>query len=257
MTIKVKTSGPSAFRLTSGLALVILASLLGGTSAQASEVDPASPKAQAQLDHESQLDHFLQVNPEPAPIDETASIDEQNDYAEALAAWWETVPWDAVAGQWGCESVIEEVVLNPVNADGVATASHGGMMQCEEKFSTEELAVISLPQPRGETENRRAANARYCDFPGGDDYCLARNGTTLTASFQHQSAGNKTGKARAGRPGIGQSCGLGTQIAIGPLGTGSQGAVWYASGTINQNSYYSSSFLVGSNSVFGSWCTLL
>jgi len=228
------------------------AATVSGAPIQEAGAGPASLKPQEQQNYESELSEFLDSSPEPTPLANNASVDEQNKYEETLAAWWETVPWDAVAGQWGCDSVVEEITFNPVNADGVTTASHGGMMQCDEIFSPSELAVVSLPELRSESDF--SVLATRCNPPGGDSWCLSTSGTTLTASFQYQGAGNVTGKARAGQPGVGSSCGLGILIATGPVGIGNQGAVWYASGTINQNSYYSSSFIIGSSSIYGTWC---
>jgi len=241
-----------ALALAGGMA-VALTSLLGATSAHAEESSGSAISAEEKLSHESHLSDFLRISPEPAPLAEGATADQQNAYAQELAAWWEAVPWDAVAGQWGCESTVQAVSFNPANAEGVTTASHGGVMDCAADFSEAQLAVVAIPQVRSVTESR-AALARYCDFTGGDDFCLEVSGSTLTASFQYQQSGVITGQARAGQPGLGQPCGLGTQIAIGPLGMGQLGSVWYASGTVNQNSYWSSSFLLGGGAVYGTWC---
>lgn len=189
-------------------------------------------------------------------MDADASVSVQNAYQEAMDEWWKEVPWDAVAGQWGCALISHDVVVSEAGADGSVSAGHGGMMQCGD-LTEAELSAVSQPVSRSTTEASRGVLATYCDFPGGtEDYCLSKSGSTMTASFQWQGAGNKTGQARLGNVGLSGSCGLGSQVALGAVGIGRQGAVWYASGTVNQNSKWSSSFLI-SGANYGSWCATI
>jgi len=140
-------------------------------------------------------------------------------------------------------------------------------MNCGRAFSSEELALVAEPKARGELEAdataargaQATAAVTTCDFPGGiADYCLSRNGNTMTASFQNQQSGTMTGRARLGLVGLGTSgCTQGTQYAISPLGQGGWGATWYASTTVQVNSKWSSSFLYTSGGVFGRFCATI
>lgn len=252
-----RTSRRRALGASATAILIVLTSLMGSTAAHADDSAAAPISPAEQRGFEAELNDFLAAQPEPAAPKSGASVAEKNAYATELAAWWTDVPWDAVAGQWGCAAGIDEVNFNPADEDGVVTASHGGIMHCAVTLSDAELTKVAVPQTRSVSESEFSILARFCDFPGGDDYCLDLTGTTLTASFQYQQAGNITGRARAGQPGFGASCGLGTQIALGPLGIGNQGSVWYAAGTVNQNSYWSSSFIVGTSGVYGTWCATI
>lgn len=236
-------------------ALLLSLGAAGAANAVSASED-AQSSATTQAEYEQEISDFVAENPEPIAVGFDATVGDQNAYQETMAAWWGSIPWEAVAGQWGCELGTEKVTVSEPNEEGLVTAGHGGMMHCG-ILSDAELSIVAQPTARSTSETQRGVLATYCDFPGGtEDYCLSSSGTTMTASFQWQGAGNKTGQARLGLVGLGNACGLGTQIALGGVGLGTQGSVWYASGTVNQNSKYSSSFLIGTAN-YGSWCATL
>jgi len=239
--------------IAAGLILVAASIANPASAAVVDDSDQAPISLSQQVSYEAQLADFLEQSPEPQAPSPEAPVTEQNLYQESLADWWVDVPWDAVAGQWGCESVIETVSVSEPDADGLTTASRGGMLQCDAETAVD-LSTVAEPKVKQDGTMNRAT--KYCDFPGGNDHCLSSSGGTMTASFQWQMAGNKTGQARLGKPGVGSSCGLGQQIALGPVGIGSQGSVWYASATVNVNSYWSSSFLI-SGAAYSTWCATI
>lgn len=67
-------------------------------------------------------------------------------------------------------------------------------------------------------------------------------------------ASTTTGKARLGLVGLGNPCTLGTQLAIGQLGTGGFGATWYATSVYQGTSNFSSAFVLEGGAEYGRWC---
>lgn len=175
-----------------------------------------------------------------------------------MASWWKLVPWKAVAGQWGCTNGTQSVTFNPADENGVVSAGQGGVMHCGTALGSGDLSRVALPEARSVLEGESGILGTYCDFTGGtEDFCIRTSGTTMTASFQWFGTGTKTGRARLGLVGAGKPCAQGSQLALGTLGTGQYGAVWYASGMVNYNSYFSSSWLYTGGSLYGRWCALI
>lgn len=218
----------------------------------------APVSAGAQIAYETQLDTFLASNPQPIAPSAGATAAQQNAYWKSMSSWWDAVPWEAVAGQWGCDAGVEGVNFNPADKNGVVSASHGGVMDCGVVLDDLTLAAVSTPVARSDQEAQLGILASYCS-PSGASYrhCLSTSGTTLTATFQYLSSGNITGASRAGFVGVGNPCAQGSVVALGPVGIGAYGSVWYASGTINQNSQYSASFIVGGSGVYSRYCAIL
>jgi len=98
------------------------------TAAQGPELPVKDPAVQ--VAYENAVASFLLENSEPQSGDFDSSTEGRNDYWRAMAAWWESIPWEAVAGQWGCLSSGSTVTFNPADERGVITAGHGGTGTC-------------------------------------------------------------------------------------------------------------------------------
>jgi len=128
-----------------------LGSIAFGTSAFALAPPSASlpiPDPTIQSEYESEVTDFLANNPKPETADFGYSVDGQNQYWRAMAAWWESVPWVAVAGQWGCESQAVGVTFNPPDSQGVITAGRGGTGSCGGVSIGGNQAIFSIPESR-------------------------------------------------------------------------------------------------------------
>lgn len=234
---------------------------VGLTPAVAAQPDDPGQSARAA---ESKLVNFHAANPEPKQPAASASQEAWNAYWQRMADWWNEVPWDAVAEQWGCEAGGTQVELVE-GKDGSVTAQYSGMVQCDSDLGQPASGYVGIPQPRSQQLAAYSAASKtdigilavqQCDLPGGDNYCLTRpssGSSTLTASFQKGSPGTITGRARLGSVAATGSCTNGTQIALGGLGTGGQYANWYATGTAAYNGRFSSAFMVGT-STYGRHC---
>lgn len=61
------------------------------------------PDVSTQRAYEQELGTFL--NKYPGPVQnypKDGSIESLNAFYAAELTWWNSVPWEAVAGQWGC-----------------------------------------------------------------------------------------------------------------------------------------------------------
>jgi len=68
--------------------------------APATPVVAAAPISEQEAAYAAEVAAFTEKYPEP--ISGGSSVGEVEEYAEAMHAYWSAVPWDAVAGQWGC-----------------------------------------------------------------------------------------------------------------------------------------------------------
>jgi len=132
-------------------ALLIGAIAVGSLTVAMREPPPptlpiAEPAVQAE--YEKEVAAFLESNPEPQSADFDYSVDGRNVYWRALGSWWDSVPWVAVAGQWGCVSQAATVTFNPPDEHGVITAGRGGIGHCGGVVISNNPAVFSLPETR-------------------------------------------------------------------------------------------------------------
>lgn len=102
----------------------------------------------AQIDFEMEVAAFLTNSPEPQSEDFDYSIEGRNSYWRAMAAWWDAVPWNAVAGQWGCTSQAGGATFNPPDEQGVITAGYGGTGNCSGAEVGKNPAIFSIPKTR-------------------------------------------------------------------------------------------------------------
>lgn len=244
-----------------------VAVILGGVGAApafADERGSADPAPQAQRAAEQQLVRFREAKPEPRPPAQSASQEAWNAYWTKMYDWWQEVPWDAVSEQWGCEQGVTEVELVTA-ADGAITAQYSGNAHCPVDLPQEAAGRVGIPEPRALHESMRTSDAvalasvQTCDLPGGNDHCLTRpysGSATLTASFRYFQSGNITGRARLGHSSQ-TSCTQGTQLALGTLGTGTYGSTWYATGSAAFSARFSSSFIVGTSTVYSRFCAVM
>lgn len=221
----------------------------------------------SERDAEKRVAAFRAANPEPSAPSTGAPQAEWNAYWREMHDWWSSVPWDAVAAQWGCEAGETSVELLE-SANGAVSAQYGGVANCSGELESFELGSVGIPEPRTARLAVYAMDAaqgastfavQQCDLPGGDNYCLTRPASgspTLTASFQNGFNKTLTGRARLGSvPGTG-SCVNGSQIALGTLGTGGLFATWYATGSAAYSGRFSSAFMAGS-ATYGRHCALM
>lgn len=116
-------------------------------SAQPATELPIQDKA-AQASYAAEVDSFLSARPEPQSGQFGFTVDEQNGYWAARAAWWEAVPWAAVAGQWGCTTGAVSVAFNSPREDGVVTAGFGGSGDCGGYYDRDNAAIFSDPRTK-------------------------------------------------------------------------------------------------------------
>lgn len=83
-----------------------------------------------QAEFEGEVASFLESNPQPEPAQFSSDVSGQNAYWRAMVGWWNEVPWQAVAGQWGCVSSAVSSTFNPADENGVITAGRGGSGSC-------------------------------------------------------------------------------------------------------------------------------
>jgi len=110
---------------------------------------PSGVDRNAQIIYEAELSAFLEANPQPSQADFDQTVDGQNAYWRTMVDWWEAVPWDAVAGQWGCQSSTQAVEFHPPDEAGVISASHGGVGTCTDASLVRTFpGVFTLPETR-------------------------------------------------------------------------------------------------------------
>ena len=142
--------------LISAGALLITAIAVSGFANGTAERTPASLVAKAsiaEINYETEVAAFLASHPEPQSADFDHSVEGQNSYWRAMVAWWNAVPWDAVAGQWGCTSQAAAAAFNPPDERGVITAGYGGTGNCVGANSGDNPAVFSIPKTRSTVIN--------------------------------------------------------------------------------------------------------
>jgi len=92
--MRFKNETRKALMLVGGVAGALLLSMGTVVPANAEVVGDDPPiSAHAQDQYDQEVVRFVAENPEPTAVDPSASVDEQNAYQAAMAAWWETVPW--------------------------------------------------------------------------------------------------------------------------------------------------------------------
>lgn len=75
------------------------------------------PDVATQRLYEPELETFLSEHPGPVlDFSSDGSIASLNAFYAAEVAWWNSVPWEAVAGQWGCSFQSFQASFNPPDA---------------------------------------------------------------------------------------------------------------------------------------------
>jgi len=139
-------------RIIPGAICALTLGLIGlGTAAVASqqsqsELPVSDPAVQAAF--ESEVAAFLASSEEPSRSDFPSDVEGQNTYWRAMGTWWDSIPWQAVAGQWGCTIQSDTVTFNPIDEQGVVTAGHGGIGTCGGVVISEAPAIFTVPDTR-------------------------------------------------------------------------------------------------------------
>lgn len=108
------------------------------------------PDIATQRAYEQKLETFLSEHPGPVhdfPSD--GSVASLNAFYAAEVAWWNSVPWEAVAGQWGCSFQSFQASFNPPDANGVISAGYGTIINCGNALSAAATEMASsAPQTK-------------------------------------------------------------------------------------------------------------
>lgn len=119
------------------------------------------PDRSTQLVFEQQVADFLAESPGPVqthPKDgTTASL---NSYYEAEVAWWDSVPWEAVVGQWGCTLRTYEANFNPPEQSGVVSARYGVIADCGNALDATGMTWLTSPVTRSSVIDAPVAVSR-------------------------------------------------------------------------------------------------
>jgi hypothetical protein len=221
-----------------GLGVAIPTSAEGvGTDQSNVPLDTAPIPHEQQRQYAAEVTDFAAHNIEPQPLF-GVSKEEFSGHADVRAAYHQKVPWEAVFGQWGCHV---EVLNNGIQfTDGAKRAVMSWATECG-----------SLPHggkviPRTEEEFQTGlvtAQARYCGTIQSGEHCLETPYTgRLNASYKWLGFGTAVGFVRAGRPGLGNPCGLGITLADSQTKVLNYDQFVLVGTDINQNSQYSSAF---------------
>lgn len=138
-----------------GVGLLALAAAGGlvAMSGKPTEERVAAPISSAdQARYEDELVAFLAGDPEPRSVDFGQSVAERNAYWKERAAWWDRVPWEAVAGQWGCVAGSSGASMNPPDRTGLITAGYGGTLDCGGRYDAATVPTLTEPIPRSSVE---------------------------------------------------------------------------------------------------------
>lgn len=142
---------PMNLRGTFGGMVLIVGMIAIGSYANAAPSAPESlpiSDVSAQLAFENELATFLASNPAPTQDDYAPDVEGQNQYWQAIAAWWTEVPWDAVAGQWGCVNTGSSVSFNPIDEAGIISAGYGGSGSCGGVEVHDSAIIFAVPETR-------------------------------------------------------------------------------------------------------------
>lgn len=254
--------------LMSGLGIAaVIAATAGATPALAAGSSTAHSAAaiQSQSSYENEVASFLSSHPQPANVGLDASVSAQNEHWAQEVAFWKSVPWEAVVGQWGCtlKSVTVERDAQPAD-NGVVGAGYSGLMNCGANASTTVLkdaltvatktAQLSTRAPSASSFAQAALSPvgpnayvnEGCAVGGSTQDCLYADFSAAMneATVQWLENSTITGRARLGY--VGSGCSDGTQLAISPLGMGGQYATWYAAHSVSMDTTWVSSFVLES-----------
>jgi len=129
-------------------AITAVAIAAGAIAVVAPHPEPVLPVSDpvVQASFESKVANFLSTVPQPVASDFGYTTEGQNTYWRAMAEWYDSEPWNAVAGQWGCEGS-QSATFNPANDSGVVVAAYGGVSTCG-GFELDDPAILSTPQTR-------------------------------------------------------------------------------------------------------------
>ncbi|MBB5632113.1 hypothetical protein BKA04_000336 [Cryobacterium mesophilum] len=128
-------------------ALIAAPMVLAQTQANANSLP--IPDTATQHAYELELASFLREHPGPVQdFPKDGSAESLNAFYAAQVVWWNSVPWEAVAGQWGCSFQAFQATSNPPDEVGVISAGFGTIINCGNALSPAATAMASTPQTR-------------------------------------------------------------------------------------------------------------
>ncbi len=237
------------------------ASMPASSESISAELPISSISVQQEFEH--QLETFLRAHHEPAPLAADATMEEQNGFAKTAYDFWKSVPWEAVAGQWGCLLGNVGVTYLPADRHGVVTAAYGTIIHCGKGVAAIDPDLISEPRTKTSLLSERAAQGQnlgplyleWCSTQGNAQLCLLNPQYTIKARTLWLG-GTVTGQARLGGVSPSGPCLNGSLVAITPVGIGGYGTIWTASAQQLVNGRWSSAFII-SGGVYGRFCDFL
>lgn len=211
--------------------------------------DTSLISASRQADADAIVAEFITHN--PAPENGPGSADaEFAAYNDRLAAYWESVPWEAVVEQWGCAVTLRASVTVQMTDSGTTTVVLEEGHLCNNTIAAEAAGIVESRSAyladRGIAYDGSGKTADQATSPRGSgpgtDVTLSlgrpvlgqiRAGATFTGS------GNAAAFIRLGRSDLG-SCVAGAQIATGGSGVWAAGESRSITASVNQNANWSS-----------------
>lgn len=217
--------------------------------APATPVVAAAPISEQEAAYAAEVAAFTEKYPEP--ISGGSSVGEVEEYAEAMHAYWSAVPWDAVAGQWGCTvevtgpSHVQQ--LSTIETDG-GDVLPAGTTLAQMNFITDDSCGAGLTDDILKVEPRVPDQPDFAPMAWNDScgyqwvslttLCLGRNGSTVAmwswtnnAAFGTHTANDQLWNAT---PGCAASSGISSTgnvtLAVGQRNT--------AQITVNYNSTF-------------------
>jgi hypothetical protein len=226
-----------------------------GAASAAPAVSPVSPtpsQVASQVASEQIVARFIAATPVPV-LPTNASGNQYLQFSQNLAAYWKTVPWGSVYGQWGC-------AVSDVQVDFHATAGSWGAAGAEMSTSStcsvasNENGLVGQVATRSTLLARQASSSNVsavkplvrgsgsCAWTGGADYLCVNSPSTGVITGSNDYEGNfgivDTGHIRLGQVGL-TGCSLGTFVGNSPTWSMSPGTYKTYSHSVGVSSTWS------------------
>ncbi|SKB01579.1 hypothetical protein SAMN06295879_3281 [Agreia bicolorata] len=210
-----------------GVAALALAAF-AGTGASAVPTASTAPTPE-EVAYSQQVSDFLAAHPDPAAAETSAlSRSDRDQRARELAAYWETVPWDAVAGQWGCTVQYLGTSLKPA-ASGELVALVSLVYDSACVKASDGAATRVEARPIAATNSGGASLMSYddnCGTLGANliTLCMGFEGPGVAYSWQNDALfGTRTSYNILSSIAPDAGCAEGDVVSVGPTVTLSPG----------------------------------
>lgn len=259
-----------------GAALGTLAIFLGiASSAMSASATPnpsLSPSSSAPVQVAAQdadgtaVAAFLSQHTAPTTPSSAATAAEQNTHWAAEVAYWQTVPWTDIAGQWGCQVKSVSVTRDlKEDANGVLGAGYSLLLDCGPNPSpalvNAATTIAARPDLQSTTSSAASAPAstdayqnQGCGEGSETEDCLYSD---FSAGMNKATAEWLVNSVVVGQVRLAQiapsTCGNGVAVATSPEGEGQQYAVWTVTHTVSVDTGWVSEFLE-SGAVISRFC---